>query len=119
MEIKADIVDYMGKYSDGVLVLLSVMCDGDYSEATLFYNENDILLTVDRSVEDKIGCMIEQWTGYRKLLESIFVRLVPVAEIRGRIDVVDFGDYLEIDENIYLVDEIEDSMLVGTQSNLA
>lgn len=119
MDIKADIIDYMGQFSNGVLVLLSVMCDGEYSEATLFYNENDLLLTVNRTVEEKLGCQIEEWSGYRKLLESIFVRLVPVEEIRTRIDIVDFDEYLDMDEEIYLVDEIDDTILTATQSNLA
>lgn len=105
MEIKADIIDYMGKYEDGVLVLLSVVCDGAYTEATIFYNDKDLLLTVDDSIEEKINMPIEAWSGYKKLLESILSRLIPAAEVRGRLDDVDFSNFLPDDDDIFIEDE--------------
>jgi hypothetical protein len=107
MEIKADIIDYMGRIDDGVLVLLSITCDGEYSEATLFYNDEKILFTVDRSFEEKINSQIETWSGYKKLLESVLGRLVPAKEIAGRLDEVDFGQYVE-DQDDYFIDEDDD-----------
>lgn len=120
MEIKADIIDYMGKYEGNIMVLLSLICDGEYTEGTIVYNEKDILLTVQHSVEDKLGGPIEQWEGYKSLLESILSKLVPASELISRIDDVNFIDYLDIDDDIYYIDdEVDNSELIfATQSNL-
>ena len=130
MEIKADIIDYMGTYEGCVMVLISLMCDGEYSEATVLYRKDDLMLTVQRSVEDKLGMVIEEWDGYRDLLESIFKKLVPVEEMLSRLDPVDFDEFLSLDEEIYYVDdEVDQSemtlldqqtleFLYATQSNL-
>lgn len=107
MEIKADIIDYMGKFEDGVLVLLSVVCDGAYSEATIFYNDKDLLLTVDESIEEKINMPIEAWVGYKDLLESILKRLIPASEVIVRLDDVDFSQFLPENNDIYIEDSDE------------
>ena len=108
MQIKADIIDYMGKFEDGVLVLLSVVCDGAYSEATIFYNDKDLLLTVDESIEEKINMPIEAWEGYRDLLESILKRLIPASEVMVRLDDVDFSQFLPDHDDIYIDGDEED-----------
>ena len=120
MEIKADIVDYMGRYEGGVLVLLSVSCDGDFTEGTIFYTEKDIVLTLDPSIDEKLGMPVSQWDGYKGLLSSIFSRLVPAQEMLGRLDEVDFDKYVEVDKTTYYVDgEIDPSQIIAaTQSNL-
>lgn len=120
MEIKADIIDYMGLFSEGVLVLLSVMYDNEHTEGTLYYTSDELILTVDRRVEEKIGCAIEEWTGYRILLESIFHRLVPFDELKQQLEIVRFEEYLEIDGDIYLADEVDGvKTMSATYSNLA
>ena len=120
MEIKADIVDYMGKYENGVLVLLSINCDGSFSEGTVFYTEDDLVLTVDQSIEDKLGGSIEEWSGYKDLLESIFKKLIPCSEISTRIDDLDLDKYVDLPEEAEYVDsEINpDDIILATQSNL-
>lgn len=120
MEIKADIVDYMGKYENGVLVLLSINCDGSFSEGTVFYTEDNLVLTVDQSIEDKLGASIEEWSGYKDLLESIFNKLIPCSEISTRIDDLDLEKYIEHPEEAEYIDsEINpDDIILATQSNL-
>lgn len=119
MEIKADIVDYMGKYENGVLVLLSINCDGSFSEGTVFYTEDNLVLTVDQSIEDKLG-PIEEWSGYKDLLESIFKKLIPCSEISTRIDDLDLDKYIEHPEEAEYIDEEinQDDIILATQSNL-
>ncbi len=119
MEIKADIVDYMGKYENGVIVLLSINCDGSFSEGTVFYTEDNLVLTVDELVEDKVG-PIENWNGYKELLESIFKKLIPCNEISTRIDELDLDKYIDTPEDGEYVDsEINpDDIILATQSNL-
>ena len=122
MEIKADIVDYMGKYETGVLVLINVGIDKKFYEGTLFYSDNDIVLTVDNSIEEKLGSEIELWDGYKDLLESILSKLIPYEEISKRIDEVDFEKYVSFYEEDFkkvVNDEVNpDEIIVATQSNL-
>lgn len=120
MEIKADIVDYMGKYENGVLVLLSINCDGSFSEGTVFYTEDNLVLTVDQSIEDKLDGSIEEWSGYKDLLESIFKKLIPCSEISTRIDDLDLDKYVDVPEEAEYIDsEINpDDIILATQSNL-
>ena len=39
IKITADIVDYLGKYEDGVLVLLSIGYKEEYTEGTIYYSD--------------------------------------------------------------------------------
>jgi hypothetical protein len=108
MEIKIDIVDYMGKMEGGILVLLSVNCDGAFSEGTIFYTPDNLVLTVDESVEKKIGSPIEVWEGYQDLLVATLKKLIPCEELLARMDDVDFSKYLEYDgETTFVEDEID------------
>ena len=123
MKIKADIVDYMGKYETGILVLINVGVDDKFYEGTLFYSDKDIVLTVDNSIEERLGSEIELWDGYKDLLESILSKLIPYEEISKRIDDVDFEKYIsyyEDDMGKVVVDEVNpDEIIVATQSNLS
>lgn len=118
MEIKADIIDYMGRLEDGVLVLISVNFEGDFSEGTIFYSNSDIVLTVDAAVEERLGCQIELWEGYKPLLESILKKLVPRDEIYNRLDEVDLNKYVAVPDGAGLVlDEVDPVHIqFGTQS---
>lgn len=122
MKIKADIVDYMGKYETGVLVLINVSVDDKFYEGTLFYSDKDIVLTVDNSIEEKLGCEIELWDGYKDLLESILTKLVPYEEISKRVDEVNFEKYVSFYESDFknvVVDEVKpEDIIIATQSNL-
>jgi hypothetical protein len=122
MKIKADIVDYMGKYETGILVLINVGVDDKFYEGTIFYSDKDIVLTVDDSIEEKLGIQIELWDGYKGLLESILGKLIPYEEISKRIDEVDFEKYVSFYEEDFkkVVDgEVNpDEIIVATQSNL-
>lgn len=95
--IKADVVDYIGKYEDGVIVLLSINCDENFSEGTLYYSDKILALTVDDTVEKEIGTPIELWEGYRELMVSILKKVVPYKEIINRLDEVDFSKYLGVE----------------------
>lgn len=93
MEIKADILDYLGKVDDGIIVLLSLSCDGDYYEGTFYYKENLIALTPDEKLEEKLESPIEDWEGYNDLVIEIIKKLVPYEEMITRIDDLDLTQY--------------------------
>ena len=108
MEIKIDIVDYMGKMEGGILVLLSVNCDGSFSEGTIFYTPTNLALTVSEEIEKKLGTPIELWEGYQDLVVATLKKLIPCEELLKRMDDVDFAKYLEYDgETTFIADEID------------
>ena len=122
MKVKTDIVDYMGRYETGVIVLINIGLDDKFYEGTIFYSDKDIVLTVDDSIEEKLGTQIELWDGYKDLLQSILGKLIPYEEISNRIDDVDFEKYIsyyEDDMGKVVIDEVKpDEIIVATQSNL-
>ena len=79
--ITADIVDYLGKYENGVLVLLSIGYKDTFTEGTIYYSDEMLALTVDESIEQDLGTPIELWDGYRDLLISILKKVVPYNDL--------------------------------------
>lgn len=95
ISIKVDILDYLGKYENGILVLLSVNYNNNFTEGTLYYSDEMLALTVDESIEQELGHKIEFWDGYRELLTSLLKKVVPYDEMIGRLDDVDFSPYFK------------------------
>lgn len=106
--IKADIIDYLGKFENGVLVLLSINYNDNFTEGTIYYSDKVLSLTVDESIEKDLGMPIEFWEGYRDLLESILKRVVPYNEIINRLDDIDFSNYFKKDDTTF-GEEIDES----------
>ena len=109
IKITADIVDYLGKYENGVLVLLSINYNDKFSEGTIYYSNNILVLTVDEYIENDLGTPIELWTGYRDLIISILKRVVPYNEIINRLDDVDFSKHFSQKNEISFGEEIDNS----------
>jgi hypothetical protein len=108
--IIADIVDYLGKYENGVLVLLSISYKDEFTEGTLYYSDKMLALTVDDSIEKDLGGPIELWDGYRDLLVSILKKVVPYNEIINRLDEIDFADYFkDKEEETQLGEDVDDN----------
>ncbi len=120
MEIKADVVDYMGKLDDGVLVLINISYEKKFYEGVIFYSERNIQLTVDDSLEELIGTPIQLWENYKFLLESILKKLVPCSEIYNSIDFVDIEKWVDYNKSDILVEnEIDPKDIISlTHSNL-
>lgn len=109
-QMKVDILDYMGKINDGVLTLISLMYEEDYYEGTFYYDKNNLIaLTVERRLEEKIGCIIEEWPGYRELVLSIIKKIVPVEEIINRLDDIDLNKYDQATDINYIDSDESDS----------
>ena len=113
----ADIVDYLGKYENGVLVLLSIGYKDNFTEGTIYYSNEMLSLTVDESIEEELGMKIEFWDGYRDLLISVLKKVVPYNEIINRLDEVDFTIYVEDDESIE-GEEVDDDDIDSEEDEL-
>lgn len=119
--MKIDILDYIGKISDGALVLISIVYENEYYEGTFYYNKNNILaLTVESSLEEKIGCQIEQWVDYDKIMISLIKRVVPIDEIITRLDNIDISKYTNdaINKEIVYINSDENQPIISTQSEI-
>lgn len=97
-----DIIEYLGKFEDGVLVLISLNYEDEYYDATFFYKEEPLIqtfvtLTIDEKLEELIG-EIEEWSGYNNLVLELMKKVVPYDEMITRLDPVDVSGYLKNEE---------------------
>jgi hypothetical protein len=88
------ILEYLGKVENGVLVLIAITYQESYFEATFFYNETDILLTIPENLEEITGD-ITKHPKYKDILKDILKKIIPFNEIYDRIDTVDFGRWVK------------------------
>jgi hypothetical protein len=112
MRMTVDILDYIGKHDDGIFVLLSLGYEEQYYEATFYYKDTFIVLTVDESLEEKLGCEIEDWDGYGEVMYDIVKKVTPYEEMIKNID-----DFKPEEYGLYL-DPGEQPNNGETQSNL-
>jgi hypothetical protein len=91
--MKFDIIEYLGKIEDGVLVILSLNHEDEYYESTFYYKNQFVTLTVDETLEEILGCSIEKWKGYNKLVLEIVERLVPYNDIINTLGEIDLDYY--------------------------
>jgi hypothetical protein len=89
-----DIIEYLGKFEDGVLALISLNYENEYYDATFFYKEDFVTLTIDEKLEEIIG-EIEEWPGYDNIVLELMKRVVPYDEIITRLDKVDVTGLFE------------------------
>lgn len=93
-----DVLDYMGKHQGGIFVLLSLGHEEEFYEATFFYRETFVVLTVEEKLEQKLGCEIEDWSGYGEVMYNIIEKLVPFEEMINQLtelNTEEYGLYLD------------------------
>jgi hypothetical protein len=92
--MKFDIIEYLGKLEDGVLIIISLNYNDEFYDGTFYYKNQFVTLTVDETLEEILGCTIEKWSGYNKLVLEIVERIVPYNEIINTLDEIDLDYYL-------------------------
>jgi hypothetical protein len=90
---KINIIDYLGKHENGVIVLINIEYEEIFYEASFYYTDSLIALTVDESLEKKIGCDIEDWENYNRLVSDILNKIVPYEEIINIVNDFDPSKY--------------------------
>lgn len=93
MSFDISILEYLGTVKGGVLVLLGIMYEGEFYEATFFYNSERIVLTISEELESKIGD-VKNLKEYPEILRTILKKIVPFNEIYERLDPIDFGRWV-------------------------
>ena len=92
---KISILEYLGKVENGILLLISIVYQKKYYEATFFYSEKDILLTISDDLELTLGHKIQDDKNYVSILKDILSKIVPYHEMIDRIDNVDFSRWVK------------------------
>lgn len=103
--IEFDIIDYMGKFEDGVMVMLDLKYNNKHYNGTFFYTEDTIALTTDSELEQELRCDIEDYPGYKQLVFDILKRVIPYNEIINSIDKIDLTNYIEMTDDDYIYEE--------------
>ena len=93
-KIDVDILEYLGRFENGVLVLVGLLYKSKYYESTFFYTSNEMVLTIPEDLEDQIGD-IKKHPHYPEILLKILKKVVPHKEIYGNLDKVDLGKWVE------------------------
>lgn len=88
MKYKISILKYFGRIKDGILVLLSIVFDNNYYEATFYYNKTDILLTISEDLEKNIGHKISEDDDYVNILKDILKQITPYSEIINKLETI-------------------------------
>ena len=110
------IIEYLGKVDGGILVLIGILHNEVYYEATFFYNESDILLTISEEMELVTG-PINQHINYKDILSDILKRIVPYSDMHDKIDPVNFSRWVEgeIEIGDQIVEEIDESEITNSK----
>lgn len=90
-KFKVSVLEYLGRLDIGVMALISIVHDGKYYEATYFYTDERLVLTVQEELEENIGHKISEDDRYVDLVRDIIGKVVPYNEIYGRLDEIDFS----------------------------
>jgi hypothetical protein len=86
MSFNISIVEYFGKVVNGVLVLLSIIYEEEYYEATFFYTDKTYALVISEELEEKIGIKIQEHPEYQEIITYVQSKVVPYKEIYNRLD---------------------------------
>ncbi len=88
MRFSVSILEYLGKIKDGILVLISIIYDNKYYEATFYYDRKDILLTISKELEDVLGHKIIEDIDYTNVLKDILSKISPYNEIVKKVKII-------------------------------
>jgi hypothetical protein len=88
-DFSPSIIEYLGKFENGILVLVGLIYDGVYYESTFYYDDTNMVLTIPVELEEIIG-QINEHENYQNVLSSIMKKVVPYSEMYNSIDPIDF-----------------------------
>jgi hypothetical protein len=87
MTIKPSIIDYIGKFENGIFVKVGLSMDEDFYDAIFYYTESEMVLTVDQKLTEKIG-FIENHPEYLHILKYLISKAEPFEKIIDQLDPV-------------------------------
>ncbi len=93
-KFQVSILEYLGKLENGIMVLLSVVYNEKYYEATYFYTDEQLVLTVSEELENDLEHKITEDDEYKSLISIIIKKVVPYNEMYNRLDEIDFSRWI-------------------------
>jgi hypothetical protein len=99
-EFEVSVLEYLGKFELGILVLISINHKLKYHEATFYYDAENICLTISEELEFVVGD-IKTHPEYGNLIKSILSKVVPYNQMYNRLDPLDVSKWIygEIEED--------------------
>ncbi len=88
--MKFNILEYIGKVKDGVMTLITLEYNGVYYDATFYYTNDLVTLTIDDKLIDVMGHDIEDYENYDQLILNLLKQVVPYNEIITRLDEIEY-----------------------------
>lgn len=113
------VIDYLGKFENGVLVLIAITFDNQYFDATFFYTKEELVLTISDEMEEIVGD-IKEHPNYKDLILLTLKKVLPYHDIADRIDDVDFGKWIKGQIELFSDDDpeiIPDGMIKNFEKN--
>jgi len=86
--MKFSILDYIGKYNNGIVVSIGLTYEQIYYDGHIWYSDKNIILDISEEFEKKLGYSIEEYPNYIQLIEDILNKLVPYSEMINKLDEV-------------------------------
>lgn len=93
-DFEVSIIDYLGKFETGILVLISITYQKKYYECTFFYTAEEMVLTISDELEEVVGD-IKELPEYKEILLKILKKVIPFNEMWDRLDKVDFSKWVK------------------------
>ena len=96
-KFEISILKYLGKLETGILALINIsFLEEDFNfDATFFYTDEHVLLTVPEEVD----LLFEDFSKlpiYPKILEECYKKVVPYKELFENIDPLDVAPYIKV-----------------------
>lgn len=80
MELIPSILDYLGKYENGVLVSIGITYQDKFYESIFYYTEDKMIITIDEPLREIIGD-IEFRPDYVEFMESLINMVEPYQSV--------------------------------------
>ena len=95
-QVDVSIIKYLGKLEGGILVLISITFIKEELtfDATFFYTDTQILITINEDIEEIIGD-IKLHPYYTNILKLCLRKVIPHNELIDNIDPLDVKPYVD------------------------
>lgn len=74
------VLDYLGKYENGILVSIGITYQDKFYQSIFYYTEDKMIITIDEPLRDLIGD-IEYHPNYVEFMETIINMVEPYHDI--------------------------------------
>lgn len=93
MQITGSIIDYIGKYEEGILVSVGLMYNNKFYDAIFYYTKDQMIVNTDRKFREELGFHIQEHEDYLPLMKSLIEQCEPFESIIDQmVDIEKLGE---------------------------